>query len=191
MSSSSHVVSAATTDQNLSDPKTSTETSSEVSPTKHYAAASIVSLESGPKTTERDTTSKIGSSPQSSVEPRNALRPTEPSSPPLPQVSRAQFTSGIQAREPVDTVKKTFYSDGMKSKRLYYFTELRGMKGDSITHRWNHEGQTVANVTFNINGDRWRVYSSKNLPSSMKGQWNVVVTDANGNALVSDSFVYD
>ena len=109
----------------------------------------------------------------------------------LTQVVRAQLTSGIEAREPIDRVERTFHSDGQKLKRLYYFTELQGMKGNSIIHRWNYKGRTVANITFDISGNRWRVYSSKNLSSSMKGPWNVVVTDSSGKPLISESFVYD
>lgn len=113
---------------------------------------------------------------------------TEPSS---SHVARAQFTRGIEAREPIDHVEKIFRSKGKEVNQLYYFTELRDMKGDSVVHRWNHQGNTVANITFNINGDRWRVYSSKYLPASMKGRWKVVVTDSNGKPLVSESFIYD
>lgn len=110
---------------------------------------------------------------------------------PSPHIARAQFTSGIEAREPIDRIEKIFHSEGNNIKRLYYFTELRNMKGDSVIHRWDHQGKTVANITFNIGGDRWRVYSSKNLPSSLKGRWEVVVTDLSGKPLASESFIYD
>ena len=177
------IATAASTDPELSEPAINTQDEADKSLSKHE--------EDGSKIAERSLNNKSDSIPSTFSQPHSEQNISESSSSQLAQVSRAQFTSGIKAREPIDNVKKTFYSDGLKSKRLYYFTELHGMKGDSIIHRWDHQGRTIANVTFDISGDRWRVYSSKNLPSSMKGQWNVVVTDASGNPLVSDSFIYD
>lgn len=119
---------------------------------------------------------------------------SNPSSTPasLPSyIARAQFTNGIKNREPIDHLKNRVYSEGQRSKRLFYFTDLRDLKGEKITHRWKYKGNTMAKVNFNVGGARWRVYSSKNLTSSLKGEWQIVVTDSAERILLSDSITYD
>jgi len=104
-------------------------------------------------------------------------------------IRRAQFTNGIIKREPVDNVDQLSASE-KELKKLYYFTELRGLKGQTITHQWQHENNVVAEVEFKVRGNRWRVYSSKYLQSHKKGSWQVVVKDAKGNLLETSQFTY-
>lgn len=77
------------------------------------------------------------------------------------------------------------------STGVYYFTELRDMQGHTATHRWEHEGHTIARVRFPVRGRRWRIYSSKVLPSAMQGEWRVTVTDEQGRVLRTDGFRYE
>jgi hypothetical protein len=48
----------------------------------------------------------------------------------------------------------------------------------------------MAEVPFEIGGQRWRVFSSKNLAPSLTGEWKVSVLDASGSALSSNTFAY-
>ena len=107
-----------------------------------------------------------------------------------PRVARAQFTNGIQDREPVDRVESVVRSDGQSNQQLYYFTDLRNLKGETVTHRWEHQGQQVAEVSFKVGGNRWRVFSRKSLPPDMTGEWQVVVSTSAGEPLQTASFVY-
>ncbi len=107
-----------------------------------------------------------------------------------PRVARAQFTNGIQDREPVDRVESVVRSDGQTNQQLYYFTDLRNLKGETVTHRWEHQGQQVAEVSFKVGGNRWRVFSRKSLPPDMTGEWQVVVSASDGEPLQTASFVY-
>lgn len=102
-------------------------------------------------------------------------------------VARTAITSGIDNREPVDNVSSVTTEVG----KLFYFTELRGMEGQTVTHRWEHNGEVMAEIPFEIGGPRWRVYSSKNLAPSLTGEWKVSVLDANGNPLSSNTFAYN
>ncbi len=102
-------------------------------------------------------------------------------------VARATFTSSIQEREPTDQLS-TLTND---NDQIYYFTELRGMAGHSVTHRWEHDGKVVAEVPFDVGGDRWRVYSSKRLDPSWTGEWRASVIDATGTTLSVNTFNYD
>lgn len=101
-------------------------------------------------------------------------------------VSRSAFTSSIQEREPVDQIVE-FENDQSK---IFFFTEIKGMQGYTITHRWQYGGEKQAEVSFKINANRWRVWSSKNLISTRLGEWQVQVLDEGGNLLSQESFQY-
>ncbi|MGH8501664.1 MAG: DUF2914 domain-containing protein [Gammaproteobacteria bacterium] len=115
---------------------------------------------------------------------------SEPSSG-VDHIARAQFTTRIEGREPVDRVEAVFSSNGQALRTLFYFTEITGLSGETVTHRWEHEGRVMAEVSFDIGSDRWRVYSSKDLTEAMTGEWRVVVTDSQGQVIKTDSFAYD
>ena len=101
-------------------------------------------------------------------------------------VSRSAFTTAIEEKEPVDQITELTND----KSRIYFFTELRGMAGHSITHRWEQGGEVRAEVKFEIGGDRWRVWSSKNLQNRWLGEWTVSVVDAGGNVMSQEKFNY-
>ncbi len=155
--------------------------------------------------TEEAIESDTAARPQTSRIPSNQGAPTQSesvaastgtaqsasrASAPTARIARAQFTNGVRGREPIDLVESVVRSNGQTAQQLYYFTELRNLKGETVTHRWEHEGQQVAEVSFNVGGNRWRVFSSKSLPPNMTGEWQVVVTNTDGEPLTTASFVY-
>lgn len=98
-----------------------------------------------------------------------------------PDVARHQFTSNVDNREPVDMLSTVENVD-----QLYYFTELMNYQGQVVTHRWSFEGETMAEVTFDVGGPRWRVYSSKQLMPEWVGEWLVDVIDEEGYVVMTD-----
>ncbi len=98
------------------------------------------------------------------------------------EVARAAFATAIENREPVDKVEKL----PADRQKIYFFTELRDMAGQTVTHRWEHDGQVQAEVKFNVKGPRWRVWSSKNLPANATGEWKVSVVNGNGEVVAED-----
>ena len=101
-------------------------------------------------------------------------------------IARAQFTSGILDREPVDNVT----SLDNQTERVMFFTELRNMENKTIVHRWELNGEVMAAITFNVRGPRWRVHSSKELLPEWTGKWVVTVLDENGAELGSYTLNY-
>lgn len=101
-------------------------------------------------------------------------------------VARAQFTTAIEDREPVDSVEQIDTS----RERIMFFTELEGLEGRTITHRWLHGGEVRGEVEFEVGGPRWRVWSSKDLIADWTGPWTVVVLDGDGGNLGLWSFIY-
>lgn len=110
----------------------------------------------------------------------------QPAATPQGEVARALFTSAVEEREPVDQVSEVPNS----WEKVVFFTELHGLAGHTVTHRWEHDGQVTAEVPFEVGGPRWRVWSSKELPREATGEWTVSVVDDAGSVLESRSFDY-
>jgi hypothetical protein len=101
-------------------------------------------------------------------------------------VARAVFTTGIEDREPVDDLATLPSSQ----ERVYFFSDLRNLEGQIITHRWEYNGKVMAEVKFQVGGPRWRTWSSKKLLPEWTGHWTVIVTDENGWPLKASMFEY-
>jgi len=102
-------------------------------------------------------------------------------------VVRGVFATAVVEREPVDAIE----SLGSDRDRIYYFNEFRGLAGQKITHRWEYQGEVMAEVPIAIGAARWRAYSSKNLEPGWLGEWTVSVIDESGAVLRKDGFVYE
>jgi hypothetical protein len=105
---------------------------------------------------------------------------------PTGEVARSAFTSEIVDREPVDQIT-ALEND---ATRIYFFSELLGLDGQTVVHRWEYNGEVTAEVSFEVGGPRWRVHSSKNLDPLWLGEWSVTVVDGAGNELSLDHFSY-
>ncbi len=101
-------------------------------------------------------------------------------------ISQAVFALKVENRVPkniVNTINNTV-------NKIFFFTNLRNLNNKKITHRWLYNGRNMAEVDFYPKGNRWRVYSSKNLWHKWLGTWQVNVVDEDDNILLSKSFTY-
>ena len=102
-------------------------------------------------------------------------------------VPRVALTSAIEDREPIDVVSHV----PATSDHIYYFSELSGQAGRTIIHRWLHEGNNYGDVHFDIGGDRWRVWSRKQLTGELHGDWRVQIVDAEDERVLRETrFTY-
>jgi hypothetical protein len=106
---------------------------------------------------------------------------------PHENISNAVFAKNIQNREPTDIITGKVDSLG----KIYFFTNIRSMNGDRITHRWSYKGRVMAEVSFDIRGDRWRVWSSKNLWHTWLGVWTVDVLNHQSKVLLTRTFEFE
>ncbi len=116
-----------------------------------------------------------------------AAEAPEPAAPAVPgYVSRDAVTTGVVEREPVNDLQRV----ETDLDRIVYFSELRDMEGQTAIHRWEHEGEILAEIPFKIGGPRWRVWSSKNLRPEWQGEWTVTVLNDSGEVIEERAFVY-
>ena len=111
----------------------------------------------------------------------------DPAEAPLePRVARAQFTTAIADREPVDRLLVA----SPPIEEVFFFTELRHMEGDTAAHSWRYRGELVSRVSFEVAGPRWRVYSKVRLEPHQFGDWSVTVSDGRGWPIYTELFRY-
>ncbi|MBR7887560.1 DUF2914 domain-containing protein [Marinomonas sp. A79] len=104
-------------------------------------------------------------------------------------VARAQFTTDVIDREPIDNVGSVIKVEYGEIQRVYFFTDLRDMSGGQVVHRWTLDGEEQAEIAFDIGGDRWRVWSSKRLMPGFDGKWSVDIL-LDDQVIESHSFDY-
>ena len=105
---------------------------------------------------------------------------------PHENISNAEFAIEIKDRTPLNIIEELDNSFG----KIYFFTNIRNLQGQSIRHRWIYKNKVMAEVEFDINGPRWRVWSSKNLWPTWLGEWSVEVLNANSEVLYKKEFNY-
>ena len=101
-------------------------------------------------------------------------------------VTRAAFTSEVKNLEPVDSVS-TLTND---HTRISYFTEIHGMAGKTVRHRWEYQDKLFLEIPFKVGSSHWRIYSSKTLNPASLGEWKASVVDTVGSSLCVNTFTY-
>jgi hypothetical protein len=71
---------------------------------------------------------------------------------------------------------------------MTFFTEINNYANHRVTHRWKYNNKTLFELSFNVRGPRWRVWTSKNIPVKWVGPWMIEVTDEDGNILTQKLF---
>jgi hypothetical protein len=102
------------------------------------------------------------------------------------EVVRAQFTTAVVDREPVDAI--TRFEPGTAT--VYFFTELVDLQGQRVIHRWEYDGKVMSEVAYSVNGPRWRIWSSKDMMPRWEGEWTVSVMAIDGQVLHARRFTY-
>ena len=102
-------------------------------------------------------------------------------------ISDAALTQQMQGLEPATVLDNTAeLSD--EFIKLYFYTDLNGRAGDTLTYTWLRNDKPAAKVRIPVGSDRWRSHASKNINKNMRGDWRVIVTDRKGNTLATSRF---
>lgn len=73
--------------------------------------------------------------------------------------NRIAFTTQIVNKEPTNNLAEV----DRAQQQLVFFSELRNLTGERVTHRWIYNGSVVYEKAFNVGGARWRVWSQKTI----------------------------
>jgi hypothetical protein len=96
------------------------------------------------------------------------------------EIARMILCSGIEEREPMNP-SDVFSLD---IDQVYCFTEVRNAGSPkTITHRWYYGDQLMAEIPLDVQGHRYRTWSSKKILASATGEWRVEVVDEAGQVL--------
>jgi len=133
------------------------------------------------RTPPPDTTRTPAPKPKPTPTPTPA--PTETPASTSTNVKRAQFCTAVQEREPVDELTTL----AAPAERVFFFTELVGLAGKTVTHKWSLDGQSMSELAIPVGGDRWRCWSTKSLGGTSAGTWKVTVVDDAGTTLAEKS----
>ena len=102
-------------------------------------------------------------------------------------VANATFTSKIADGAPVD-FRQEFEN---QARVVYYYTEILGLQGQSVTHRWKFGGKVVQEVKLPVKGARQGVWSMNKMQPERTGNWMVEVVDPRGEVIRIDNFAYN
>ncbi len=107
-------------------------------------------------------------------------------------VARELLTSGVRNDNPIDELRDQVLVEATGEREIFYFTEVRGMPGQTLTHRWTRNNELVASFELHCD-DRWRMplYSSTPIDSEDIGNWQVELLDASARTLEKHSFRVD
>lgn len=73
---------------------------------------------------------------------------------------------------------------------LALYSEVKGLNGQHIEHRWYYEGKLMTRIKLPVKLDYWRTYSRKEFDAGQKGEWRVEILDPQQNLLFSHHFHY-
>lgn len=97
----------------------------------------------------------------------------------------SQFTSGVENREPVDTLET---ANKGEIKKIVFYTVLKDMNGQKVFHVWKNADKEIYRQTINVGSQRWRVWSSVVADHYKMGDTALVeVQDEAGKVLDSKS----
>lgn len=103
-------------------------------------------------------------------------------------VTRVQLTNAISKNEPVGKVVLPLKIGKKEKVGIYYFAELKGMKGKTIYHEWILNDNLVSRKKVNISADPWRTSSKQAIAYTMNNDWKVRLVDEAGNSLNEIAF---
>ena len=102
-------------------------------------------------------------------------------------VTSEVFTASIVDGKPADN-QKAFENT---VETVYFFTELAGLKGETVTHRWKYSGRIIANAEISVTDDPFSTWSSNKIEPNWTGLWTVEVLDKNSKVIGVATFAYN
>ena len=105
------------------------------------------------------------------------------------KVARVQLAARMQGLEPGPPIDLPIRLSQGQSRTIYFFTELRGMSGRSVLHRWERNGRMMQERQLHPASQSWRAYTAMTITGDMRGSWRISAVDATtGKVLAGQRF---
>ena len=105
------------------------------------------------------------------------------------KVARMQLAARMDGLEPGPPVPLPLRLGQGQARTIYFFTELRGLNGRTVIHRWECNGRIMQDRQLQPASASWRAYSGMSITSDMRGSWRLSAIDAaTGKVLAEQRF---
>jgi len=105
------------------------------------------------------------------------------------KVMRASLNGRPKDNEPGEPIKSPVRILPNQPAELFYFSEIRNMRGKTLFHQWLRNGQIVQQKQLDMKDKISKVWSSKTLSAKDKGAWQVQLTDKKGKVYSEVNFL--
>lgn len=102
------------------------------------------------------------------------------------RVVKAGFTTSNFDDEPTEDLSEIINS----APEVFFFSDLDGMAGQTVTHRWKYGSSVIANAEIPIEKASFRAWSSYKMQPQWTGAWFVEVVDEAGTVIATKTFAF-
>jgi len=105
-----------------------------------------------------------------------------------PAISQAVLTLELNNNEPGSPLPRELALPESGITKVILFTEMQGLRGQTLFHDWYRNGVRQARVKIPVNVNTQRSFSSKFINTQMTGDWQVKVVDAKSTLYIAAEF---
>lgn len=107
---------------------------------------------------------------------------------PSSTIKRVVLSRDMQHNKPRLPLHSPVSLSRLSDNSLYLFSEINGLPGQSIHHRWFYKNQLMLDISHTLGAKRWRCFSRKSFNKKLLGEWRVEITDQHGKLLHQQRF---
>lgn len=137
---------------------------------------------------------QVGSQPARPAMPSTtaSLSPPATSAPASATVARMQLVASMRGLEPGPAITSPIRLSPSSTRTVYFFTELRGLNGRPVIHRWSYNDRLMQERKLVPASQSWRAYTGMAISADMTGRWRVSAVDATtGRVLAEQRFTVE
>ena len=94
------------------------------------------------------------------------------------KVARVQLAARMQGLEPGPPIDLPVRLSPGQTRTIYFFTELLGLSGRTVLHRWEWNGRMTQERQLHPASQSWRAYTAMTIAGDMRGSWRVSAVEA-------------
>jgi hypothetical protein len=121
-----------------------------------------------------------------------AINPVAPATPAAKEavnlVARAQLTTKVTDNEPADNLEVPLKIDKKGQTSIYFFVELKAMKGKTVYHEWLLNDTLISRKKVKVSADAWRTASRQVFQYTSETNWTARLVDETGKVITEKRF---